>query len=69
MTTSPLEGDRPEYRSAGDWSTVPNVLRSLGVEGKPKEVQRDAIRKVWAIPSTRTLLRKIERNLRNAGLL
>lgn len=67
--TGPVEGDPGGSRSIGTWDTVPNVLRSLGVEGKPKEVQREAVQRLWAIPSTRTLLRKIERNLRNAGLL
>lgn len=67
--TGPVTGDKPDWSQAGNWSTVPGVLRSLGVEGKPKDVQRKAVQRFWAMPTTRVLLQRIERNLRNAGLL
>jgi hypothetical protein len=67
--TGPVEGDKATYDPVGTWDTVPGVLRSLGVDGKPKDVQRKAVQRFWALPTTRVLLRKIERNLRNAGLL
>jgi hypothetical protein len=62
-------GDEPTHEAVGSWKTVPGVLRSLGVEEKGKDEQREAVRRLWGIPTTRSLLAPLEKNLRRAGLL
>lgn len=67
--SGPVVGDPGDFREVGNFRTVPGVLRSLGVQGRPLLEQRKAVRSAWSIPSVQRLLLPLEGELRQRGLL